>query len=122
MEKLILLVDDDYDYLLQTRIIVENFGFRVITADSQQEAEKILKNTRPDLAIVDLMMESEDIGFILSYKIKKLYPDVPVIIATSVSADTGIKFGLNTREERNWIKADQYLEKGIRHDQLQLKL
>ena len=64
------------------------------------------------------MMESEDSGFILSYKLKRKYPDVPIIIATAVSAETGMTFGINTEEERKWIKADLYLEKGIRPDQL----
>ncbi|MBC7126022.1 MAG: hypothetical protein H5T24_10365, partial [Bacteroidales bacterium] len=70
------------------------------------------------LAILDLMMENEDSGFILSYKLKRMYPDVPVIIATAVSAETGMAFGISSEQERQWIKADLYLEKGIRPDQL----
>ena len=58
----------------------------------------------------------------LSYKIKKKYPDVPVIIATAVTAETGMLFGLNTEEEKKWIKADLYLEKGIRYDQLEIEV
>jgi two-component system, OmpR family, response regulator len=116
--KIILLVDDDEDYLFQTRLNIEQFGFRVITAEGQQEAEKLLETFRPDLAILDLMMEKEDSGFILAFKLKKKYPDVPVIIATAVTAETGMSFGVNTGEERRWIKADLYIEKGIRADQL----
>lgn len=116
--KTILLVDDDEDYLFQTRLNIEQFGFRVITAEGQQEAEKLLETFRPDLAILDLMMEQEDSGFILAFKLKKKYPDVPVIIATAVTAETGMSFGVNTEEERRWIKADLYIEKGIRADQL----
>ena len=84
MKKKLLIADDDSDYLYQIRLKVESFGFEVITADSQKEAEMILETFKPDLAIVDLMMENEDSGFILSYKIKRLYPAVPVIIATAV--------------------------------------
>jgi len=93
-------------------------GFETVTAESQHEAETLLNTIKPDLAILDLMMESEDSGFILSYKLKRKYPDVPIIIATAVSAETGMTFGINTEEERKWIKADLYLEKGIRPDQL----
>ncbi len=117
-KKRILIVDDDIDLLIQMKMQIEGFGFSVITAESQKEGEEILANEKPDLAILDLMMENKDSGFILGYKIKKLYPDVPVIIATAVTAETGMVFGLDTEEERNWIKADQYLEKGIRPDQL----
>jgi len=118
VKKKILIVDDDMDYLEQIKFYVEGFGFNTITAESQKEGEEILETEKPDLAIFDLMMENKDSGFILSYKIKKKYPDVPVIIATAVAAETGVIFGIDTQEERNWIKADQYLEKGIRPDQL----
>lgn len=121
-DKTILIVDDDIDYLFQMKMQVEHFGFGSITAESQREAEKILQETRPDLAIFDLMLENEDSGFILSYKLKKKYPDVPVIVATAVAAETGISFGLNSEEEKKWIKADLYLEKGIRPDQLRKEI
>jgi DNA-binding NtrC family response regulator len=110
----ILIVDDDMDYLFQTRIKIEKFGYKTITADSQREAELILDKIKPDLAIIDLMMENEDSGFILSYKLKKKYPDVPVIIATAVAAETGISFDIYDENNRKWIRADAFLEKGIK--------
>ncbi len=116
--KTVLIADDDEDYLFQMTIAIQSFGFNVLTAESQREAEELLQQVKPDLAIFDLMMENEDSGFILSYKLKKRYPDVPVIIATAVASETGISFGVSTEEERRWIKADLYMEKGIRPDQL----
>lgn len=121
-KKTILLVDDDMDYLFQVKLQVESFGFNVITAESQAEGEEIINETKPDLAIIDLMMENQDSGFILCYRMKKKYPDVPIIIATAVSADTGLSFGLTTDEEKKWIKADLYLDKGIRPDQLKREI
>jgi two-component system, OmpR family, response regulator len=120
--KIIFIVDDDFDYLFQLRFQIEKWGYKVFTAESQKEAEEILKTLKPDLAILDLMMESEDSGFVLSYKIKRMYPDVPVIIATAVSAETGISFGIHSDEERKWIKADLYLEKGLRPEQLKIEI
>ena len=116
-KKLILIVDDDIDYLFQIKHHVESFGFETITAESLKEAEEALSN-KPDLAILDLMMETQDAGFVLAYKIKKKYPEVPVIIATAVTAETGLSFHLDTEQDKQWIKADLYLEKGIRSDQL----
>ncbi len=121
-DKTILVADDDMDYLFQMRIILEGAGYKVIMADSQQLAEEIIDSVKPDLAILDLMMEKDDSGFILSYRLKKKYHDVPVILATAVSQETGISFGLDTEEDRSWIKADLYLEKGIRNDQLLLEI
>jgi len=114
----ILIVDDDQDYLFQLKSKVEKFGFKTITAEGQKEAEALIEKTKPDLAILDLMMENEDSGFILCYKMKKKYPDVPIIIATGVAAETGISFDINDENNRKWIKADCFLDKGIRSERL----
>ena len=120
--KTILIVDDDYDYLFQLQFQLNQWGCKVVSASSQREAEQILEGLKPDLAILDLMMENEDSGFVLSYKMKRKYPDVPVIIATAVSAETGMSFDVASDEDRQWIKADLYLEKGIRPEQLKLEM
>lgn len=78
----------------------------------------MLDTIKPDLAIFDLMMEQEDSGFILAYKAKRKHPDMPIIIASAATAETGFTFDLYNENDRNWIKADLYLEKGIRSDQL----
>ena len=121
-KKSILIADDDMDYLFQLRLKVEKMGFEVVTAESQKEAENIIERFKPDLALFDLMMENEDSGFILSYKMKRRYPDVPIIIATAVTAETGMSFDVHSEEERKWIKADLYMDKGIRADQLQREI
>ncbi len=120
--KTVLIADDDMDTLEQLSFQMKNMGMNVLAAESQKEAEEIIEKTKPDLAIFDLMMDNRDSGFILSYKLKKKYPDVPVIIATAVTADTGMMFGLESVEEKSWIKADLYLEKGLRPEQLQMEI
>ena len=116
--KRILIADDDQDLLLQMELYVKKMGFEVETADSQKEAELKLNNFNPDLCIFDLMMENKDSGFILSYKSKKKNPEVPVIIISAVTAETGMNFSLETDANHTWMKADLFLEKNIRADQL----
>jgi CheY-like chemotaxis protein len=117
-KKTILIADDDIDYLEQLKFHVESFGYRTITVQTEEECEEAMINNKPDLAIFDLMMNKDDSGFILSYKMKKRYPEVPIIIVTSSASVTGINFESENQTERNWIKADKYLAKGIRPDQL----
>ena len=121
-QKTILLADDDVDYLIQMRFHLERFGFKVVCTESQRETEELIDTFKPDLAILDLMMENEDSGFILAYKMKNRYPEVPIILATAVAAETGLSFGLSSKEEREWIHADLYLEKGTRPEQLQKEI
>ena len=100
------------------RHYLKKWGYDVVAVESREEAERYLQSECPDLAILDLMMEEEDSGFILSYKIKKCNPEVPVIISTAVAAERGISFDINSPENKAWIKADHYLEKGFRMEEL----
>ena len=121
-KKNILIVDDDIDYLGQLEMQVRSMGYDVTTACSQKEGEQMLEERQPDLAIIDLMMENKDSGFILSYKMKKRYPGMPIIIASAVTSETGLNFGLETEADRKWIHTDKFLEKGIRKDQLEREI
>jgi CheY-like chemotaxis protein len=120
--KTILLVDDDEDYRFQQRIQLQGAGYKVIEADSKEAAEELLERVTPDLAIVDLMMEELDAGFTLCYHIKKRTPELPVILVTAVTHETGLEFDAATREERSWVKADAMLAKPIRFDQLRREI
>jgi DNA-binding response OmpR family regulator len=115
---LILLADDDPDYLFQTKFALEKAGFRVVAAETMEEAEVIIDTSFPKLAIFDLMMERDDAGFILAYHAKKKHPGMPVILLTAVTAETGRQFSPNQPGATDWIKADLYLEKGLHPDQL----
>lgn len=119
-KKTILLADDDPDVIFQVKHYLERWGYEVVAVDSREEAERYLEGACPDLAILDLMMEEEDSGFILSYRIKKCRPEVPVIISTAVAAERGISFDINSPGSKSWIKADHYLEKGFRMEQLRM--
>lgn len=118
----VLLADDDPDYLFQVAYFLRKAGYEVVAVESQAEAEQVIAKMKPDIAVFDLMMESDDSGFILCYKLKRRYPDVPVILATAVSRETGITFGPNSGQDRDWIRADLYLEKGVRPEQLELEI
>jgi CheY-like chemotaxis protein len=121
-ELTILVADDDPDYLFQTVFWLEKAGYRIMAVESQAEAEKVIAKHKPDIAIFDLMMENDDSGFILCYKMKKKFPDVPVILATAVSHETGMSFSIDSEQEKSWIRADRYLEKGIRPEQLDMEI
>jgi DNA-binding NtrC family response regulator len=112
--KTVLIADDDFDYLFQMRFRLESAGFDVISASSQKEAEKLIEIGGFDAAVFDLMMENDDSGFVLAYKTKKAYPDVPVVLSTAVTAETGYSFENDT----SWVKADLYLEKGVESERI----
>ena len=116
--KKVLVVDDDPDILDQVELILKANGYDVATMDSAANAEEFLTSTQPDLAIVDLMMEQMDSGFVLCHQIKKLYPNMPIIMLTAVRASTGLGFDAKTPEAKSWIKADCILDKPVRAEEL----
>ncbi|MBM3317552.1 MAG: response regulator, partial [Candidatus Eisenbacteria bacterium] len=63
--KKILVVDDDIDILEQVAMMMQAEGYAVVQAQGHEEAEEALLTTIPDLAVIDLMMENRDSGFVL---------------------------------------------------------
>ena len=118
----ILLVDDDEDFLFQHRIQLENAGFEVTTATTRGQAEEAIASYTPDIAIVDLMMEQHDDGFVLSHHLKRAFPGLPVIMVTAVTSETGLVFDPSSAAERAWVGADALLAKPIRFEQLRREI
>ncbi|MFH1429567.1 MAG: response regulator [Candidatus Margulisiibacteriota bacterium] len=117
-KKTILLVDDDEDVVLQFKPRFEEAGFNVVEAFSRKEAEQKLESLKPDLAVIDLMMEEKDAGFILAYHIKKMDSGIPVIMMTAVTGNTGLEFSSIDNTEKSWVRADVILAKPVRFEQL----
>lgn len=111
--KTILVVDDDVDILEQYAILLKGDGHNVVQSGSAAEAEEAILTVRPDLAILDLMMEDKDAGFVLCNHIKRVYSDVPVIIVSNVTPITGLDFRPRNAEEQSWVRADAMLSKPI---------
>jgi two-component system, OmpR family, phosphate regulon response regulator PhoB len=110
---LILIVDDDYDFLEINRLILERAGYRVVTAAEPKQALVRMAEEKPDLVITDLMMTSLDSGFLFARTIKEnpRYTDIPVIIATSVSSALGLDFRPQSDDDRAQMHVDAYFDK-----------
>lgn len=122
--KKILIVDDDLDLLDQHKILLESKGYQVFSADTTEGGWELFLQEKPDAAILDLMMEEHDSGFILSFRIKshEFGKNIPVFILTSATYVTGYKFEAKTDEEREWIKCDEIINKPVQVDHLVQRL
>jgi len=118
----ILIADDDPDILELVQTMLSSEGYELVLAQGQDEAEEALMAARPDLAIFDLMMERKDSGFVLCHEAKRLYPEMPVILLTAVTAATGLNFDLADPEARSWTKADLMLDKPVRAERLRAEV
>jgi CheY-like chemotaxis protein len=119
-QKKILFVDDDRDFLKSQSIYFTNHGYAVLTADSGQEALKLLEKERPNIMILDLMMEHYDSGFRLSHQIRAnaVFQDVPIVMLSGVASATGRRFDHEAEGLKKWSKLDAFLDKPITAKQL----
>jgi len=120
--KTVLIVDDDIDILEQYALLLRAEGHKVVQAGSLAEAEETILTVRPDLAILDLMMDEKDAGFVLCNQLKRLYADLPVIIVSNVTPVTGLDFRPRSPEEQSWVRADVMLNKPIVAERLRSEI
>jgi len=91
--KTILVVDDDRDLVQTTKAFLEARGYRVNTAHSGIEARDELKRERPDLVVLDIMMDYDTDGFNLAHGLHD-DPDtarIPVIIVSGFTKELDTK-------------------------------
>lgn len=80
----ILYVDDDPDFVEAMRFILEANGYEMAEAASAEEGLEVYKSRRPDLVIVDLMMEEVDSGTALVKELRLLGNKAPIYMLSSV--------------------------------------
>ena len=116
-KKKILLVDDDLDLLSAFEAILYSRGYDVTTAINKNEGLEKLETLKPDLAILDVMMDEEHDGFDVAREAKKKFPEIPVIMLTGISEMTGVNFRA-AASDPDWLPADEYLDKPVTPDEL----
>jgi len=88
----ILLVDDDRDFVEINKMLLEKEGYQILVGYNPDEGYELLTKEKPDLLILDVMMVEPDDGFAMAQKIRREKNNVPIIMLTSVSKVTGMKF------------------------------
>jgi len=86
----VLYVEDDADYQDMVREILEAADFEMVAASSAEEGLRVWDAEKPDLVIVDLMMEEVDAGTSLITDLRARGCDVPIYMLSSVGDDLAI--------------------------------
>jgi two-component system alkaline phosphatase synthesis response regulator PhoP len=89
-KKLILVVDDDTDLVEMVSMKLENENFRVAKAYDGVEAMAKIKEERPALIILDVMMPRKD-GYTLCDELKSSndFKGINIILLTAVTEAIG---------------------------------
>ena len=121
----VLIVDDDTDLLAGQQAYLTGKGYTVQTAVTIDAGLKKASAFRPDLVVVDLMMEHYDSGFVFCKKVRDVpgLAEVPIIMQSAAPRKMGFTFDAGAAgSERAWMKVDEMLTKPVPLDYLAGKI
>jgi len=129
MAKKILIVDDDKDLVESLSQVLRAHGYETASAGSAAEGLKRILAVRPDLLVLDVMMETDTAGFEAAGQIRSARPNsryrdvraVPIIILTAIGQVTNSRFSLDPAD--NFLPGvEEFLTKPVDLDELLKKV
>ena len=120
-QKSILIVDDEPDAIEFVKAVISETGdFSVMSANDGESGLAKARTEVPDLIILDVMMPKKD-GFSVFYDLRRTSEteNIPVIMLTGVSEQTGIKFSGEDMEEFLGKKPEDFIDKPVDPEKLQ---
>ena len=108
----ILVVDDEKNYLLVLETLLSPEGYEVRTSTNAQDAIRLVREADLDLVITDMKMRGMS-GMELLEEIKKIKPELPVIMMTAFGT---IEMAVEAMKKR----AYDYITKPFQNEQLKL--
>ena len=107
----VLIIDDDPDFVKSTGTVLRSGGYEVVEAYSGKEGLEKSKTEKPDLYIIDLMMEtySEESNVVKALTEDEETKEKPRIMITSVD----LKGPWDSYPEDDWMPCDFVLQKPV---------
>jgi DNA-binding response OmpR family regulator len=114
----ILIVDDDPDITFATGLFLKKAQHEVLTASNRADGMKAIEDERPDLIVLDVMMEQADDGIAMAQELRRQGCDTPILMLTSVGKVTGFTYD----EDQEMLPVNAFFEKPIQPDLLVKKV
>ena len=116
MKKHIVLIEDEAGIRDNYRAAFERRGYRVSTYGDRPAAWQVLRQSLPDLAIIDVGLgEEAEGGFTLCQDLRSLSATLPIIFLTARDSDIDSVHGLR-------LGADDYVTKPYHEEELLARL
>ena len=112
-KKRILVVDDDEDFQTATRTVLTGAGYVVADCTNARDAMAKVREFRPDLIVLDVMMETGTAGFSVSYEVRKdpTFAPTPILMVTAIHQHTPLRFSPETDGE--YLPVQKLLDKPV---------
>jgi len=114
----ILVIDDDRDFLLAVRMVLEANGMEMEEATTPAKGVDKVLSLKPDLVILDVMMPMDYEGFDVAREIREKHKliDLPILMLTNVHSVKKVPYRFAPDE--NYLPVDVFLDKPIEPDTL----
>lgn len=109
----ILLIDDDANLVDANKLVLEARGHEVSVAYTGDEAWKLLEERRPDILVMDVMMEEFTSGFTLAEDVSIKYPGMPILMLTGVQQHLSSDWKFDKHKDANWLPVSKFLAKPV---------
>jgi len=121
-EHTILIIEDDPDIITTVQMMLEPEGFEIIEAMTGSEGVSRARLDKPDIILLDLMLEQHDTGFTVAKTLKgdPVTRGIPIIMVSSVSERTGFSF--DQESDGHWMKTNDFLEKPYKREEILKKI
>jgi len=121
MSAKVLVIDDDSDFRAAVKSLLESHGYSVLEAASGHEGLQLVLQHKPDVILVDIMMESSVEGYGVTHSLKYRdeyaeYRNIPVFMVSSIEETPDERFPMSP--EVDLIRPDRYLTKPLDIQQL----
>jgi CheY-like chemotaxis protein len=118
----IMIIDDDPDFRDAVTSILKASLYDVVTAANPKEGKEMILKEKPDLVLLDIMMDSLFDGFSLCNAIKtdnefSSVKNTPVIFVSAVKEITGSRFQFKG-EEQGLAGPNDYIDKPVKSEDL----
>ncbi len=108
----ILVIDDDQDFVQALVALLEREGHTVLTAHNGRDGVLSAQRERPDLILLDVMMDERTEGFFVAQELRRIpgLTDVPIFVVSSVYTEQP---SLKVEPDRAWLGHDAFYRKPI---------
>lgn len=118
----ILVIDDDPDIVDAVRMTLESAGHSVVAARSGKEGLAMVETERPNLIVLDVMMETHTEGFQIALKLHSPDPaskfaafkEIPILMLTAIHSTTPLRF----EPDIDYLPVELFVDKPIDPDDL----
>ncbi len=100
--KKLLIIDDDPDILASLEVILGAHGFIVYTASGKDQGVNQISANKPDLIILDNMMENdlEGYGMLNAFRDDESMKNIPIIMYSGMAEKLGVNFRSAVEDEK----------------------